>query len=67
MSFDKDKSSESAVVDLVSDPSVLIEEFNFTKSLALDDNVIDIQHAASALDVEIASSQSIWADHQGKI
>ena len=63
--FDREKSSESAVVDLVRNPSVIIEEFNFTNALVLDDNVPDIQHSGTALDVEISSSHSIWADHQG--
>ena len=63
--FDRDKSSENAVVDLIRNPAVIIEEFNFTNALVLDDNVPDIQHSASSLDVEIASPQTMWADHQG--
>lgn len=63
--FERERSSEADVINLVRNVSVIVDEFKFSNGLSLEDDVPDIQYTSSSLSVEVASVQSAWADHQG--
>lgn len=62
--FERERSSEAEVVNLLRNTGVVLDEFRFTQGLSLDDNVPDIQYTAASLTIENASVLSAWSDHQ---